>query len=97
MPALSFNNCMTTGHQAWPPTEVLASQGKVFTGGIAVVIAGDKIVPHTEIKKPYETHGGSVEPRTSKVFVTGKKAGAMADPISCGDTIAQGSPKVFIH
>ena len=70
---------------------------KVFTGGIPVLIAGDQITPHTEIKKPYETHGGSVQPRTTKVYVTGAKAAQMADPISCGDTIAQGSPKVFIR
>lgn len=97
MAALSYNGCMTTGHQAWPPTDIHASQGKVFTGGIAVLVAGDQITPHTEIKKPYETHGGSTNPRTSKVFVTGKKAVQMADPISCGDTVAQGSNKVFIR
>ncbi|AUV63288.1 hypothetical protein Sf25_gp7 [Shigella phage Sf25] len=49
-----------------------------------------------QIKKPYETHGGVTQPRTSKVYVTGKKAVQMADPISCGDTVAQASSKVFI-
>lgn len=97
MAGLSFDKCLTAGHQAWPPTDINATQAKVFTGGIPVLVAGDPITPHTEIKKPYETHGGVTEPRTNKVYVTGKKAVQMADPISCGDTVAQASPKVFIH
>lgn len=97
MAGLSFDKCLTAGHQAWPPTSINASQGKVFTGGIRVLVAGDAIVPHTETKKPYETHGGVTQPRTNKVYVTGKKAVQMADPISCGDTVSQSSSKVFIH
>lgn len=96
MAGLSFNQCVTAGHEAWPPTVINATQGKVFTGGIPVLVDGDSITPHTEIKKPYETHGGVTQPRTSKVYVTGKKAVQMADPISCGDTVAQASAKVFI-
>lgn len=97
MSGLSFDKCVTAGHEAWPPTQVNATQGKVFTGGIPVLVDGDQITPHTEIKEPYETHGGSVQPRTSKVYVTGKKAVQMADPISCGDTVSQSSGKVFIQ
>lgn len=97
MSGLSYDQCVTAGHEAWPPTIINASQSKVFTGGIAVLVDGDQIAPHTEIKKPYETHGGNCQPRTSKVYVTGKKAVQMADPISCGDTVAQSSSKVFIR
>lgn len=97
MPGLSYDKCVTAGHQAWPPTEINATQGKVFTGGKPVLVDGDKITPHTETKKPYETHDGVVQPRTSKVYVTGKKACGMADPISCGDTVSQSSNKVFLH
>ena len=55
MAGLSFNQCVTAGHEAWPPTVINATQGKVFTGGIPVLVAGDPITEHTEIKKPYET------------------------------------------
>lgn len=96
MAGLSFDKCVTAGHASWPPTIINASQSKVFTGGIPVLVEGDQIVPHTEMVEPYETHGGSVQPRTSKVYVTGKKAAQMADPISCGDTVSQSSGKVFI-
>lgn len=94
---MSYNKCVTAGHDAYPPTDINATQGKVFTGGIAVLVAGDQITPHTKTVKPYDTHGGSVQPRTSKVYVTGKKAVQMADPISCGDTVAESSNKVFIN
>ncbi|BBC78220.1 PAAR motif of membran proteins [Escherichia phage EcS1] len=96
MAGLSFNQCVTAGHDAYPPTAVNATQSKVFTGGIPVLVDGDKITPHTKTVKPYDTHDGTVQPRTSKVYVTGKKAVQMADPISCGDTVAQSSNKVFI-
>ncbi|BAQ23123.1 conserved hypothetical protein [Edwardsiella phage PEi26] len=97
MAGLSFDKCVTAGHSSYPPTQVNATQGKVFTGGITVLVDGDQITPHTKTSKPYDTHGGSIQPRTSKVYVTGKKAVQMADPISCGDTVAQSSSKVFIH
>ncbi|ANA49492.1 baseplate puncturing device [Salmonella phage SEA1] len=96
MAGLSFNQCITAGHDAFPPTVINSTQPKVFTGGIPVLVDGDQITPHTRIVKPYDTHGGAVQPRTSKVYVTGKKAVQMADPISCGDTVAQSSYKVFI-
>lgn len=97
MAGLSYNKCITAGHSAFPPTDINATQSKVFTGGIPVVVAGDAINPHTRIMEPFDTHGGVVQPRTTKVFVTGKLAAQMADPISCGDTIAQSSSKVFIR
>ena len=97
MAGLSYDKALTAGHSAYPPTQVNATQGKVFVGGIAVLVDGDQITPHTKTVKPYDTHGGSVQPRTSKVFVTGKKAVQMAVPISCGDTVAESSNKVFIH
>lgn len=96
MPGLSYNNAVTAGHEAWPPTNVIASQAKVFVDGIPVLREGDQIIEHTEIKKPYETHSGTVISRTAKVFVQEIKAAAMADGISCGDTIAQASSKTFV-
>ncbi|QQG32243.1 hypothetical protein CkP1_0168 [Citrobacter phage CkP1] len=96
MAGLSYNNAITSGHDAFPPTNVIATQSKVFTGGIQVLIEGDSIIPHTRTVKPHDTHGGVTQPRTSKVYVTGKKAVQMADPISCGDTVAESSSKVFI-
>lgn len=97
MAGLSFNQALTSGHDDFPPTVINSTQSKVFVGGIPVLIEGDKITPHTRIVKPYDTHEGVVQPRTSKIYVTGKKAAQIADPISCGDTVAQSSNKFFIN
>lgn len=97
MPGLSFDKAVTAGHDSWPPTIVNATQAKTFVESIPALVEGDQIVPHTEMVKPYETHGGSAVATTSKVFIGGKRAIMMADPISCGDTVAQSSSKVFIR
>lgn len=96
MPGLSYNKARTTGHGNFPPTDINATQGKVFVEGIAVLVEGDPITPHTRTTKPYDTHGGTTVASTPKVYVTGKKAIQMADRISCGDTVAMASSKVFI-
>lgn len=96
MAGLTYNNALTSGHSAYPPTKLISTQSKVFVDGIPVVVEGDKIVPHTKTVDPHDTHDGVIQPRTNKVFVDGKKAGQMADPISCGDTVSQSSNKTFI-
>lgn len=96
MSGLSFNNAATSGHATYPPSKVNSTQSKVFVEGKPVLIDGDPMIPHTNTVEPYDTHPGKAQATTSKVYVTGKKAVQMADPVSCGDTIAQASPKVFI-
>lgn len=96
MAGLSYDKARTTGHEQFPPTIINASQSKVFVEGIPVLVEGDSIIPHTRTVKPYDTHGGTTVASTPKVFVTGKKAIQMADRISCGDTVAMASPKVYI-
>ncbi|QPI13961.1 phospholipase [Serratia phage 4S] len=96
MPGLSFDKALTAGHDSYPPTDLNATQSKVFVEGIAALVEGDRITPHTKMTKPYDTHDGVAIATTSKVFIGGKKAIMMADPISCGDTVAQSSGKVFI-
>lgn len=96
MAGLSYDKCVTAGHSAYPPTQINATQSKVFVGGIPALVDGDPITPHTKIVKPYDTHGGNAQPRGNKVFIGGKKAVQMADPISCGDTVAESSSKTFI-
>lgn len=96
MAGLAFDKCLTSGHDTFPPTKVTATQAKVFVQGIPALTTGDPIIPHTNTVEPYDTHGGSVQALSSKVFINGKKAAQMGDPISCGDTIAQSSSKVFV-
>lgn len=96
MAGLSHDKALTTGHSNYPPTVVHATQAKVFVDGIPVLREGDPITEHTKTIDPYDTHGGTAVASTAKVFVMGKRAIQMADRISCGDTVAVASPKVYI-
>lgn len=96
MAGLAYDKAMTTGHSNYPPTVVNATQSKVFVEGIAVLVEGDPITPHTKTVDPHDTHGGTAVASTAKIFVSGKKAIMMADRITCGDTVALSSSKVYI-
>lgn len=96
MAGLAYDKSKTTGHSNYPPTIVNATQSKVFVEGKAVLREGDRIVEHTKTVNPHDTHGGSAIASTNKIFVSGVKAVMMADRITCGDTIALSSSKVYI-
>lgn len=85
--ALSYNGCMTTGHETAPPTNIIASQSLVFVDGIPAIVEGDKIY--------HSNHDGSAI-GSSNVYINGKKAIHIGDSFTCGDHSAQGSSNVFI-
>lgn len=93
MAGIATHMAKTSGHDDYPPTNVIASSTTVFVNGKTVVLEGDKIIPHTNPSP--ETHDGVVIASTSKVFIQGKKVAMIGDKISCGDTIAQSSSNVF--
>lgn len=93
MPAIATHMAKTSGHDDYPPTNVIASSSTVFINGKSVVLEGDKIIPHTNPSP--ETHNGVVIASTAKIFIEGKKVAMIGDSISCGDTIAQGSSNVM--
>lgn len=90
MPAVSFNQAMTTGHGKYKPTNINASQTKVFVGGIAVLIAGDLA--------NYHGHNpvGQCIASQSKFFIGGIPVIMIGDSLTDDDHVAQGSPKFFI-
>lgn len=90
MAAIAFHQSMTTGHGPYPPTQVNASQSKVFAESKAVVINNDLANNHGH------TPVGMVIASSSTVFIGGIPAAQVGDSLTDGDTIAQGSSKVFI-
>lgn len=89
MAAVTYNGAMTTGHGKAKPTQLVATQTKMFVDGLAVVVAGDPIIPH-------RGHEGVTIPSQTKLFIQGKPAIMIGDSISCGDMVAMGSPKLFV-
>ena len=88
MPSVSVHMSKTTGHGPYGPTSIIATQSKVFIEGLAVLVNGDKIIPHP--------HDGTAIASQSKMFIQGKPVIIIGDQISCGDMVAQGRSKVFL-
>lgn len=86
-----YDGCGTTGHGRFPPTQVKATQSKVFIQGKPAVIHGDPIIAHSDGDS---THGGNVIATTGKIYVQGVKLALMGDSISCGDMISKSSSVV---
>ena len=98
MPAVHRQDDLTTGHSCSeggyaPPTTPASFSPDVFVDGKAVVRNGDEITPH---QCAGSNHSG-VYMGSHTVFVNNQPVQIVGDPISCGDTVAQGSPDVFVE
>lgn len=95
MPAVVRVGDMSTGHQhCYPPTPAAAGSSDVYVNGIPAVRFGDAWTVHGACKD-HAPHNGNSSSGSSSVFVNGKPLCRIGDAISCGDTMAAGSPNVF--
>lgn len=85
---------MDTGHDACPPTALVTASTDVIINGKGAGRVGDSYAPHGCINHP--SHSGVIASGSTTVFINGKPAGRVNDPVSCGGSVAQGSPNVFI-
>lgn len=90
MASIAIDQSMTSGHGPYPPTQVNASQTKVFVEGKAAIINNDFANNHGH------TPVGQVIASSTTVFINGIPAAQIGDSLTDGDTIVQGSSKVFI-
>ncbi|CAL1778096.1 hypothetical protein vBAbaMPhT2_171 [Acinetobacter phage vB_AbaM_PhT2] len=90
MSAISYDKAMTTGHGPYPPTQINSSQTKFFIESKAALVTGDLANNHGH------TPVGACIATSSKFFIGGKAAVQIGDPLTDGDTVAQGSSKFFI-
>lgn len=91
-PAARFTD-LCTGHGPWPPRKPTSSSPNVIINNLGALRKNDT----------YDIHcvGTSCHPSTCKsgsgtVFINGRDAMRIADPINCGSFVAQGSNNVFI-
>jgi uncharacterized Zn-binding protein involved in type VI secretion len=94
MPAATRLGDMDTGHDACPPTALVTASPNVFTNGKGQGRVGDSYAPHGCPAHP--THSGVIAAGSGSVFINGIPAGRIGDPVSCGGSVAEGSPNVFI-
>lgn len=94
MPKATRLGDMDTGHDACPPTALVTASDNVIINGKGAGRVGDTYAPHGCDDHP--THAGSISSGSSTVFINGKAAGRVGDSVSCGGSVADGSPNVFI-
>lgn len=83
---------MGSGHGTFPPRPPTSWSPNVFANGLNVIRNGDSWAVHC-CGPP--CHGGTSVGGGS-VYVNGRVAQQVGDPISCGSTHAQHSPDVYI-
>lgn len=96
MPASVRKGDMSSGHpHCYPATPAVEGSPNVFVNNRAAVRLGDAWATHGACDQ-HTPHSGVSSSGSSSVFINGKAACRIGDSISCGDTMAEGSPNVFI-
>ena len=94
MPAATRQNDKDTGHDACPPRGLSGCSPNVFINGKGAGRVGDAYPAHGCPVHP--PHGGAISSGSSSVFINGMPAGRVDDSVSCGGSVAEGSPNVII-
>lgn len=85
---------INTGHDSCAPVPLGSGSPDVFINGRAAGRVGDAYAVHGCDVHP--SHAGHIFSGSSSVFINGKSAGRVGDSVSCGGSVAEGSPNVFI-
>lgn len=91
MPAVHRKDDLTCGHECWPPQVPETWSPDTVVNGKNVIRKGDDRVPHC----CPPCHGATYE-GDNTVYVNGKPVQRIGHPLSCGDTVCQGSPDTFV-
>lgn len=83
-----------TGHDSCPATALITASANVFINGKGTGRVGDSYVSHG--CKDHSNHVGVISSGSGTVFINGKPSARVGDAVSCGGTVAEGSPDVFI-
>jgi len=95
MPAVVRLGDVSTGHpHCYPSRPNIEGSPNVFVNGKPVHRLGDAWAEHGACPV-HSPHDGVASSGSATVFVNGKAICRIGDSISCGDTMAEGSPNVF--
>ena len=94
MPPATRRGDMDTGHDACPPRGLSGHSPNVFINGRGAGRVGDAYPAHGCPAHP--PHSGVIASGSSTVYINGRQAGRIGDLVSCGGSVAQGSPNVII-
>ena len=92
MPEAHRHRDICTGHGCYPPRSNVGKSDDVFVNGRGWHCQGHYWPSHC-CGDP--CHDGNLKRGSSTVYVNGKQAGRIGDPVNCGSAAATGSPNVF--
>lgn len=92
MPAAHRHTDVCTGHGCYPSRPNAEASADVFVNGLGWHRVGDAWEAHC-CGPP--CHGGTAAGGSSIVFVNGRAACRIGDPVDCGSKMATGSDNVF--
>lgn len=87
---------MSCGHGCWPARANDQGSPNVFINGRPAHRVGDHWPAHTCPSIP-ETHDGQASGGSPNVFVNGRPLCRVGDPVSCGDSMCEGSTNVLVN
>ena len=95
MPALTRQGDDCTGHDDCPPRPLATGSPNVFVNGRpAGRVNADQYENHGCFA--HASHSAVIASGSSNTFINGFPAGRIGDPVSCGGSVAVGSPNVFV-
>ena len=94
MAALSRKVDVCTGHANFPPRNSIEGSPNVFVNGSPVNRVGDAWAIHCNSSP--SCHDAVSSSGSGTVFINNAAACRIGDDISCGSSVAQGSPDVFV-
>ena len=97
MPSATRLGDICTGHECWPPRQNVEGSPNVYVNGRAWHRQGDGWDVHccTHPDCPHGCHSSVLASGSSSVYINGKQAGRIGDPVACGSSVATGSGNVF--
>lgn len=91
MPSVTRQGDLNSGHSGYSPVALKTGSPNVFINSIPCGRKSDSYPTHSD---GTSSHTGSISGGSSKVFVNGLPIARVGDSVSCGGTVAEGSPNV---
>ena len=98
MPAAARFDDICTGHGCFTPRANVQVSHNVFTNSKPNHRQGDAWATHccTHPDMLHGCHASVLAAGSGSVYINGKQAWRIGDPVACGSTVATGSGNVFI-
>lgn len=92
MPSVTRKGDLDSGHGAFPPNALSSGSSNVFVNNLP---CGRKSDPYPSHSDGESSHSRNISGGSPTVYVNNLPLARVGDSVSCGSTVAQGSPNVY--